>query len=804
MTLLKKKRKLKEKFVDEEKEIEEIEERIRKEAPPPGSMLTTNEDGEEINRFDQLPLSYKTKKGLKANNFEKMTDIQKMALPHCLAGRDILGAARTGSGKTLAFLVPVLETLYRQRWTAMEDGLGALIVSPTRELALQIFDVLRKVGRAHALSAGLVTGGKREFREEQARVGRMAVLVATPGRALQHLEQTSHLNVDNLQVLVLDEADRLLDMGFQRQLDALVGYLPAQRQTLLFSATQTKSVKDLSRLSLKDPEYVGVHDRDATATPRQLQQMVAVCRLPDKFDLLFSFVRSHLKSKMIVFLSTCSQVRYADQLFCKLRPGLPVLALHGKLKQVKRSAVYFDFLKRPAALLFATDVAARGLDFPAVDWVLQVDCPEDKAMYIHRVGRTARYKSGGKALTLLLESEAGPMREVLKEAKIPVKTVQINPAKATSIAKKAAAMVASDAALKLLAQKAFKSYLRSVMLMPNQEVFRVSALPVPEYAAALGLATVPPTKFLRDKGGREAVRATKNKSRALQKLKEEIKEEKMKKRLETSLSKVEAQSGPEKGRGSSHENKESSESEDDLLVVKKKHDFSKDDESDEETVPEMEKGKIERKKSKKKEKKLKIKLDKPQSLLENKKIVFNEDGEAIHEKGVDELFDDIANDEINQTKFAQKADEYSQKIKEKLVATKERDLELARERVREKHVKKRQKKKGPRAEEDDDGGGGGAVVTLAGGESSDNEEGGGGGGRGAASSAAESSDEEEASSYFDRGGIGSDESLNDYSGGEEQEENPRPSKKKRRQKPATRPSANEVLAQEEAILKMLS
>lgn len=207
---------------------------------------------------------------------------------------------------------------------------------------------------------------------------------------------------------------------------------------------------------------------------------------------------------------------------------------------------------------------------------------------------------------------------------------------------------------------------------------------------------------------------------------------------------------------------------------------------------------------KRKKKKLKIKLDKPQSLLENKKIVFNEDGEAIHEKGVDELFDDIANDEINQTKFAQKADEYSQKIKEKLVATKERDLELARERVREKHVKKRQKKKGPRAEEDDDGGGGGTVVTLAGGESSDNEEGGGGGGRGAASSAAESSDEEEASSYFDRGGIGSDESLNDYSGGEEEEENPRPSKKKRRQKPATRPSANEVLAQEEAILKMLS
>ncbi|CAE7608085.1 ddx10, partial [Symbiodinium microadriaticum] len=170
------------------------------------------------------------------------TDIQAAALPHALCGRDVLGAAKTGSGKTLSFVIPVLELLYRERW-GLGDGLAAIIITPTRELALQIFDVLRTTGRKHQISAGLVTGGKKEFEEEQERIVKMNILVATPGRLLQHFEQTPGFDCSNLLALVLDEADRILDMGFKHQLDSIVSYLPHARQTMLFSATQTKSVK---------------------------------------------------------------------------------------------------------------------------------------------------------------------------------------------------------------------------------------------------------------------------------------------------------------------------------------------------------------------------------------------------------------------------------------------------------------------------------------------------------------------------------------------------------------------------------
>ena len=187
-----------------------------------------------------------------------MTDIQSKSIPISLKGKDVLGAARTGSGKTLAFLIPILERLYRAKW-GPNDGLGALIISPTRELAIQIFDVLRKMGCFHTYSAGLVIGGK-DLKQEQDRLSRMNILVATPGRLLQHMDQTIGFDASNVQLLVLDEADRILDMGFANTLNAIVENLTKDRQTLLFSATQTKKVKDLARLSLKEPEYVAVRE----------------------------------------------------------------------------------------------------------------------------------------------------------------------------------------------------------------------------------------------------------------------------------------------------------------------------------------------------------------------------------------------------------------------------------------------------------------------------------------------------------------------------------------------------------------
>ncbi|XP_068000709.1 probable ATP-dependent RNA helicase DDX10 [Melanerpes formicivorus] len=449
----------------------------------------------EIQRFSDFPLSKKTLKGLQEAQYRMVTEIQRQTIGLALQGKDVLGAAKTGSGKTLAFIVPALELLYRHQWTSA-DGLGVLIISPTRELAYQTFKVLRKVGRNHEFSAGLIIGGK-DLKEESERIHNINMLICTPGRLLQHMDETSYFYASDLQMLILDEADRILDMGFADTMNAIIENLPKKRQTLLFSATQTKSVKDLARLSLKDPEYVWVHEKAKFSTPATLDQNYVVCELQQKVNMLYSFLRSHLKKKTIVFFASCKEVQYLFRVFCKLQPGLTVLALHGKQHQMKRMEVYTCFVRKKAAVLFATDIAARGLDFPAVNWVIQFDCPEDANTYIHRVGRTARYKEGGEALLVLLPSEEKGMVEQLAQRKVPVTEIKINPEKLTDIQKRMQAFLAQDQELKEKAQRCFVSYLRSVYLMKNKEVFDVFKLPLAEYALSLGLAMAPRVRFLQ-------------------------------------------------------------------------------------------------------------------------------------------------------------------------------------------------------------------------------------------------------------------------------------------------------------------
>ncbi|KAM9022067.1 putative ATP-dependent RNA helicase DDX10 [Ara ararauna] len=449
----------------------------------------------EIQRFSDFPLSKKTLKGLQEAQYRMVTEIQRQTIGLALQGKDVLGAAKTGSGKTLAFIVPALELLYRHQWTSA-DGLGVLIISPTRELAYQTFKVLRKVGKNHEFSAGLIIGGK-DLKEESERIHHINMLICTPGRLLQHMDETSYFYASDLQMLILDEADRILDMGFADTMNAIIENLPKKRQTLLFSATQTKSVKDLARLSLKDPKYVWVHEKAKFSTPATLDQNYVVCELQQKVNMLYSFLRSHLKKKSIVFFASCKEVQYLFRVFCKLQPGLPVLALHGKQQQMKRMEVYTCFIRKKAAVLFATDIAARGLDFPAVNWVIQFDCPEDANTYIHRVGRTARYKEGGEALLVLLPSEEKGMVEQLAQKKVPVSEIKINPDKLTDIQQRMQAFLAQDQELKERAQRCFVSYLRSVYLMKNKEVFDVFKLPLAEYALSLGLAMAPRVRFLQ-------------------------------------------------------------------------------------------------------------------------------------------------------------------------------------------------------------------------------------------------------------------------------------------------------------------
>ena len=558
----------------------------------------------------------------------------------------------------------------------------------------------------------------------------MNIVVATPGRLMQHLEQTAGFDVDRVCVLVLDEADRILDMGFRDQMVRILDYLPpgnssdedidnmddddgsGGRQTMLFSATQTKRVADLAALSLYKPEYLGVHDKESSKTPKGLEQSVMVVPLQHKLDAIFSFIKSHLKSKTIIFFSSCSQVRHVWEVFCKMQPGVPLMALHGKLSQAIRTKLYFDFLQRPHAVLFATDVASRGLDFPSVDWVVQADAPEDVDMYIHRVGRTARYTSGGKALLVLLPQEEEGMINALKESKIQVKSLSLNPKKAVMISKKAAAVVAASPDMNLLAKKAFKSYIRSIHLMPNKQIFPgVMGLPLEEYAYSLGLASMPTIRFLKKLKNREEERKKKNVDYKLLQLKDEIKKERLEKKMAKLGKKVPADSGKSSSRKEKR-SRDSDDSEDDnddgLLVVKQVHEWG--DKS--EPLPDIQLNEASKSRHVKK-----IRVD-GSSVGANKKIVFDDDGEVEDDMvQATAMTADVADSQ--QLKSAK--DEYLQRVRDRLTKTKDLDKQEEKERVQEKHRKRRQKEKGENNNADNEEEEEEVVVTLGG--ESDSESG---------------------------------------------------------------------------------
>lgn len=664
--------------------------------------------------------------------FWTMTDIQNACIPHALLGRDILGAARTGSGKTLAFLIPLIEKLYRRQFTAA-DGPGAVVLSPTRELAVQTFQVLRSIGKYHHLSAGLLVGGKKEFGLEQQHVPNMNIIIATPGRLLQHLEQTAGLAVDRVCLLVLDEADRILDMGFREQMIRILDYLPpgndgnddddianddddcevVGRQTMLFSATQTKKVSDLAALSLHRPEYLGVHDKETSKTPIGLEQTIMIVPLQHKLNALYSFIKSHLKAKTIIFLSSCSQVRHVWSIFCTMQPGIPLMAIHGKLKQETRTRLYFDYLQRPHAVLFATDVAARGLDFPSVDWVVQADAPEDVDMYIHRVGRTARYNSGGKALLLVTPQEeaGGLMKALVDDAKMNIKICNMNPDKAILVTTKAAAIVASSPDINLLAKKAFKSYLRSVYLMPNKSIYPpnlVLSFPLDEYATSLGLASTPTVRFLKKLSNREDERTKKNVDYRLVKLKEEIKAERLMKKInklnsgggeDTSEIKKKHQS---KRLSSSDEDSDNNTDDDNLLVVKKVHNWG-DESNSVNNIPQINLHEASKSRHLKK-----IRIDGSTTGI-NQKIVFTDEG-GVEDTTISNQF--IGNNAITTATLitttpttttlpistasdndllALAREEYLQKVCNRLNTTKELDRQEEKDRVQDKHKKRKLK-----------------------------------------------------------------------------------------------------------------
>ncbi|CAK1590026.1 unnamed protein product [Parnassius mnemosyne] len=352
-------------------------------------------------------------KCISKQGFETMTPIQAAVIPLILSCKDVVAEAVTGSGKTLAFVVPMLEMLIKKEKEAplRKDFIYSVIISPTRELATQIYKVielfLQEPELSHITMALLVGGRAIEVDVENMNKGAHLV-VCTPGRLEDLLSERKQLNLagrlKELEFLVLDEADRLLDLGFSATLTTILQYLPRQRRTGLFSATQTKELQDLVRAGLRNPVLISVKEKSTISTPLALENYYVIVEPQDKFLFLLNFIRNRRILKGLFFLPTCACVDYWADVLPVFLSDIKIFAIHGKMKQ-KRNKILESFREADNTILLCTDLLARGLDIPEVEWVVQWEPPTSPAALVHRVGRTARGGARGFSLLPLLPSE---------------------------------------------------------------------------------------------------------------------------------------------------------------------------------------------------------------------------------------------------------------------------------------------------------------------------------------------------------------------------------------------------------------
>ncbi|KAH8269294.1 hypothetical protein KR018_001784 [Drosophila ironensis] len=318
--------------------------------------------------------------------------IQREAIPVALQGKDVIGLAETGSGKTGAFALPILHALLEnpQRYFA-------LVLTPTRELAFQIGEQFEALGSSIGIKCCVVVGGMDLVAQGLQLAKKPHIIIATPGRLVDHLENMKGFNLRSIKYLVMDEADRILNMDFEVELDKILKVLPRERRTFLFSATMTKKVKKLQRASLKDPVKVEVSNKYQTV--EQLQQYYLFIPVKYKDVYLVHILNELAGNSFMIFCSTCNNTVKTALMLRAL--GLAAIPLHGQMSQNKRLAALNKFKAKDRSILISTDVASRGLDIPHVDVVLNFDIPTHSKDYIHRVGRTARAGRSGKAITLV-------------------------------------------------------------------------------------------------------------------------------------------------------------------------------------------------------------------------------------------------------------------------------------------------------------------------------------------------------------------------------------------------------------------
>jgi len=367
--------------------------------------------------FDTLGLAPEIVRAVKAKNYETPTPIQAKAIPAILDGKDLIGCAQTGTGKTAGFTLPILQRLM----TGKSPSLRVLVLVPTRELAAQVSDSIKTYGRFLRLRTAVVYGGVGYAPQIQALRNGIDILVATPGRLLDHMRQ-GLVRYNALEVLVIDEADRMLDMGFLPDVRTILKSLPTQRQTLFFSATMPPEVQRLAGEILKQPTVIEIARQGATA--KNVKQVVYPIDTARKRDLLIHLIDKEQMGQVLVFTRTKHR---ADHLASQLeRTGKRVAAIHGNKSQGARTKALEAFKRGSIQVLVATNLAARGLDVKGISHVVNYELPEAPEDYVHRIGRTARAEAAGDAISLVAPHEREQLRDIerLIGEKIPQTTAE--------------------------------------------------------------------------------------------------------------------------------------------------------------------------------------------------------------------------------------------------------------------------------------------------------------------------------------------------------------------------------------------
>lgn len=372
-------------------------------------------------KFDDYHIAPEIKRSLEKAGFKRPTDIQFKAIPAIMKGEDVLAIAQTGTGKTAAFAIPVLDLLHNQKVSSRSEGIKCIVMVPTRELAIQITEVFEKLGQYTKVKAFSVFGGVEQGPQIAQLEKGIDVLISTPGRMFDLVSQ-GHIKLNRIEILILDEADHMLDLGFIKDIQDLLKFLPKNRQTLFFSATINEKIKKLAYSLVRNAIRIQISPNNPVA--RNITHSVAYIGMDDKRFFLERIVKENPESKILVFVRT--KVR-AERVFAALeRMEISSLTIHGDKDQEGRLEALNQFRKGSTKVLIATDVSARGIDIANVDYVINYDLPEQAENYVHRVGRTGRGTQKGLAVSFCSPEERPMLEEIQEYLGQPIDLVKIS------------------------------------------------------------------------------------------------------------------------------------------------------------------------------------------------------------------------------------------------------------------------------------------------------------------------------------------------------------------------------------------